>query len=206
MFMMVCMKHYGEKITTTCNYVIRWMKIILHGSTSLKWIEPINDLMFLCTNFTSTLTIAMDINHYKVCAPWTFKLDHINFNLSLSTIVECTYDDCIVVFFSHRREEGKVGGGGDIGGSYGGCQQLCSIWSLHGIKRFIHNWIETRFHGRLLVGVGLFGGGLIGDALRSRTIWCLENPNTERRWKDSNTSFSKGITIVSWWLWHKNVK
>jgi hypothetical protein len=69
MFMMVCMKHYGENITTTYNYVIRWMKIILHGSTSLKWIEPINDLMFLCTNFTSILTIMMDINHYKVCAP-----------------------------------------------------------------------------------------------------------------------------------------
>ncbi len=109
MSMMAYMKHCREKITTTYNYLIRWMKIILHGSTSLKWMEPINDLMFLCTNFTSILTIMMDINHYKVCAPRTFKLDDIDLNLSLSTIVECTYDDCIVVFFSHRREKGKVG-------------------------------------------------------------------------------------------------
>lgn len=109
MSMMACMKHCREKITTTYNYVIRWMKIILHGSTSLKWMEPINDLMFLCTNFTSILTITMDINHYKVCAPQTFKLDNMDLNLSLSTIVECTYDDCIAVFFSHRREKGKVG-------------------------------------------------------------------------------------------------
>ncbi len=82
-------------------------------------------LCSLCINFTSLLTIMVDIHQYKVCAPWTFILDNINFNLSLSTIVECTCDDCIVVFFSHRREDGK---GEDeresIGGSYGGCYYL----------------------------------------------------------------------------------
>jgi hypothetical protein len=51
MFRMACMKHNGKKITITYNYVIRWMKIILHGSTLLKWMEPINDLMLFVYKF-----------------------------------------------------------------------------------------------------------------------------------------------------------
>jgi hypothetical protein len=43
------------------------MKSILNGSTSLKWMEPINDLMLFVDK--SMLTIMMDIQQYKVCAP-----------------------------------------------------------------------------------------------------------------------------------------
>jgi len=54
-FSMACMKHNGKKITITYNYVIRWMKIILHGSISLKCMEPINDLMLFVDKFYITV-------------------------------------------------------------------------------------------------------------------------------------------------------
>jgi hypothetical protein len=55
MFRMACMKHMGKKITITYNYVIRWMKIILHESISLKWMELINDFMLFVYKFYITV-------------------------------------------------------------------------------------------------------------------------------------------------------
>jgi hypothetical protein len=107
------MKHNGTKITITYNYVIRWMKIILRGSTSLKWMKPTNDLMLFVDKFDIIVDPHDEYPTTQDMCSMNFILDNINFNLSLSTIVECTCDDCIVIFFSHRREDGKGGGGGE---------------------------------------------------------------------------------------------
>jgi hypothetical protein len=45
------MKHNGTKITITYNYVVIWIKIILCGAASLKWMKPINDLMLFVDKF-----------------------------------------------------------------------------------------------------------------------------------------------------------